>query len=269
MTDTEKPVIEETDNNLRDHANLTENLDLSKFESKLYSSKPTKEQVLFEKVLAAAIAADRRGFFVEKQTVIDQDAELDEDKVELVWSTTKFKKALESRGIKTVANPNLTLRQETFLQAYLNPLNLKPPQVLAKQMKISLAELDGWMRDKHFASAFSAKSEDNLKKYIPIADQALGQLVQSGDMKAITFLNQLTGRFDPNARANLDVPALLMHVQDIILRHVRDPITKRNIARELVALAQGHSPITAIPEPIEDAILPSETTIDITPTNEG
>jgi len=263
MTDTEKP------ENSHEHANLTDSLDLSKFESKLYTSKPTKEKLLFEKVLAAAIAADRRGFFVEKQTVIDQDGELDEDKVELVWSTTKFQKALESRGIKTVANPNLTLRQETFLQAYLNPLNLKPPQALAKQMKIGLAELDGWMRDKHFAGAFSAKSEDNLKKYLPIADQALGQLVQSGDMKAITFLNQLTGRFDPNARANLDVPSLLMHVQDIILRHVRDPITKRNIARELVALAQGHSPITAIPEPVDDAILPSETTIEIIPTNEG
>jgi hypothetical protein len=212
------------------------------------------------------VAADRRGFFVETQTVIDQDQRLDEDKVELVWSTTKFQKALESRGIKTVANPNLTLRQETFLQAYLNPLNLKPPQVLAKQMKISLSELDGWMRDKHFAGAFSAKSEDNLKKYLPIADQALGQLVQSGDMKAITFLNQLTGRFDPNARANLDVPALLMQVQDIILRHVRDPITKRNIARELVALATGNSPATVVPEPQPDDILTVETVIDITET---
>jgi hypothetical protein len=152
------------------------------------------------------------------------------------------------------------------LQAYLNPLNLKPPQVLAKQMKISLSELDGWMRDKHFAGAFSAKSEDNLKKYLPIADQALGQLVQSGDMKAITFLNQLTGRFDPNARANLDVPALLMQVQDIILRHVRDPITKRNIARELVALATGNSPATVVPEPQPDDILTVETVIDITET---
>jgi hypothetical protein len=242
------------------------NLDLSKFESRLESAKPTKEQALFEQVLAAAVAADRRGFFVETQTVIDQDERLDEDKVELVWSTTKFQKALESRGIKTVANPNLTLRQETFLQAYLNPLNLKPPQVLAKQMKISLSELDGWMRDKHFAGAFSAKSEDNLKKYLPIADQALGQLVQSGDMKAITFLNQLTGRFDPNARANLDVPALLMQVQDIILRHVRDPITKRNIARELVALATGNSPATVVPEPQPDDILTVETVIDITET---
>jgi hypothetical protein len=151
----------------------------------------------------------------------------------------------------------------------LNPLNLKTPQALAKQMKISLAELDGWMRDKHFAGAFSSKSEDNLKKYIPIADQALGQLVQAGDMKAITFLNQLTGRFDPNARANLHVPSLLMNVQDIILRHVRDPITKRNIARELVALAQGHSPLAVIPEPVEDGILPSETTIEIITTSEG
>jgi glutaredoxin-related protein len=97
----------------------------------------------------------------------------------------------------------------------------------------------------------AAKSEDNLKKFIPMADAALGQMVQQGDMKAITFLNQLTGRFDPNAKANLDVPALLMQVNDVILRYVLDPVVKRNIARELIALAQGQSPLTVIPEPIE------------------
>jgi len=159
----------------------------------------------------------------------------------------------------------LTLRQETFLQAYLNPLNLKPPQVIAKQLKISTTELDGWMREKHFANALSAKSEENLKKYIPLADQALGQFIQQGDMKAITFVNQLTGRFDPNARQNLDVPALMMQIQDIVLRNVSDPAIKRNIARELIALAQGHSPLTAIPEPSSD-IMEAETIIDVTPT---
>jgi hypothetical protein len=248
-----------------EHVLKSPDLDLSKFETKLYKSKPGKEQALFEKVLAAAIAADRRGFFVEMQTVLDQDPSLSKDEVELVFETSKFQRAMEDRGVKTTNNPNLTLRQETFLQAYLNPLNLKPPQVLAKQMKINIAELDGWMRDKHFASAFSAKAEDNLKKYLPIADQALGQMVQSGDMKAITFLNQLTGRFDPNSKNSIDVTSLLLQVQDIVLRHVRDPITKRNIGRELMALAQGNSPITVIPEPVSDDILVSETTIEVLP----
>lgn len=240
------------------------NLDLDKFETRLESSKPSKERELFEKVLAAAVAADRRGFFVEPQTVLDQDETLVKEQVELVWGSTKFQKSLEDRGIKTTKNPNLSLRQETFLQAYLNPLNLKPPQIIAKQLKISLTELDGWMREKHFADAMSAKSEENLKKYIPIADQALGQLIQQGDMKAITFVNQLTGRFDPNARQSLDVPALMMQIQDIVLRNVRDPIAKRNIARELIALAQGHSPLTAVKEPNDD-IMEAETVIEITP----
>lgn len=240
-------------------------IDLSKFETRLESERKTKEQDIYERVLAAAISADRMGFFLESKVILDQDPTLTADQVEAVWQSSKFQRSIADRGIKTTTNPNLSLRQETFLQAYLNPLNLKTPQVLAKQMKISLTEIDGWMRDKHFASAMAAKSEDNLKKYLPIADQALGQLVQGGDMKAITFLNQLTGRFDPNAKANLDVPALLMQVQDIILRHVRDPITKRNIGRELVALAQGQSPSTVIPEPQEGAILPNETVIDVTP----
>lgn len=247
---------------------MSDELDIEKFESKLSSRKATKEQELFEQVLAAAVAADRRGFFVEPQTVLDQDETLDKEQVELVWGSTKFQKSLDDRGIKTTKNPNLTLRQETFLQAYLNPLNLKPPQVVAKQLKISVTELDGWMREKHFAAAMSEKSEDNLKKYIPIADQALGQLVQQGDMKAITFINQLTGRFDPNARQSLDVPALMMQIQDIVLRNVRDPITKRNIARELVALAQGHSPLTAVKEPNDDIMDAETVTIEVIP-NEG
>jgi hypothetical protein len=213
------------------------------------SRKESKEQRLYEAVLAAAIAADRQGLFLEVQTILDQDPALTKEQVELIFPSERFQNALEKRGIKTTKNPNLTLRQETFLQAYLNPMNLLTPQVLAKRMKISLTELDGWFRQKEFAAAMSAKAEDNLRKYIPIADQALGQLVQSGDMKAITFLNQLTGRFDPNAKGNLDVPALLMQVQDIILRHVLDPAVKRNIARELIALASGQSHFSALPEP--------------------
>lgn len=239
-------------------------LDLSKFESKLESTKQTKEQVLFERVLAAAIAADRRGFFVEPQTVMDQDQALTRDEVELVWQTSKFQRSLQDRGIATTKNPNLTLRQETFLQTYLNPMNLKPPQIIAKQLKISIPELDGWMRQKHFAEAMSAKSEENLRKFLPMADQALGQLVQQGDMKAITFVNQMTGRFDPNARQSVDVVALLLAVQDIVLKHVRDPITKRNIGRELMAMAQGQHSSTVIPEPMPDAIMANETTIEIT-----
>lgn len=239
-------------------------LDLSRFESRLEGERKTAEQALFERVLAAAIAADRQGLFLEVAVVLDQDAELTRDEVELVWQSSKFQRALADRGIKTTSNPNLTLRQEQFLQAYLNPLNLLTPQVLAKRMKIGLAELDGWMRQKEFAAAFAAKSEDNLKKYLPLADQALGQLVQSGDMKAITFLNQLTGRFDPNAKANLDVPALLMQIQDIVVRHVLDPVVKRNIARELIALASGQSHLAALPEPASNSVeLDAETTIVI------
>ncbi|MFM5968906.1 MAG: hypothetical protein ACKOQ8_07725 [Micrococcales bacterium] len=212
--------------------------------------KKSKEQKLYEAVLAAAIAADRQGLFLEVQTILDQDPALRAEDVELIFPSERFQNAMEKRGIKTTKNPNLTLRQETFLQAYLNPLNLLTPQVLAKRMKISLTELDGWMRQKAFGEAMSAKAEDNLRKYIPIADQALGQLVQSGDMKAITFLNQLTGRFDPNARSgSIDIPAMLMQVQDIILRHVTDAAVKRNIARELIALASGQSHFTALPEP--------------------
>lgn len=231
-----------------------EELDTSKFELPAESPKPTKEQKLFEKVLAAAIAADRQGLFLEVQTVLDQDASLTKEAVETIWPTSKFQKSLESRGIATTKNPNLTLRQETFLQAYLNPLNLKTPQVLAKQMKISTIELDGWMRQKEFAKAMSAKAQDNLEKYIPMADQALGQLVQQGDMKAITFLNQLTGRFDPNKQNVIDIASVMMQVQDVILRHVREPEIKRNIARELIMIANGQSPMAAISEPVSDTI---------------
>lgn len=232
-----------------------ESLDLSVFESRQPSRAERKEQQLFERVLAAAVAADRQGMFLELQVIRDQDASLSKAEVEMVWGGSKFQQALADRGIRTTQNPNLTLRQETFLQAYLSPVNTKTPQVLAKQMKIGLAELDGWMRQKEFAGAMSVKAADNLKHFLPMADQALGQLVSQGDMKAITFLNQLTGRFDANAKSALDVPALLLQVQDIILRHVREPEVKRNIARELIALASGQSPLAVVAEPVYDTIV--------------
>ena len=243
-------------------------IDTSKFDLPSEKPKPTKEQKLFEKVLAASIAADRQGLFLEVQTVLDQDASLTKEQVELVWPSAKFQKAIESRGIATTKNPNLTLRQESFLQAYLNPMNLKTPQVLAKQMKISTIELDGWVRQKEFAKAMSAKAQENLERYIPMADQALGQLVQQGDMKAITFLNQLTGRFDANKAGSIDIVSVMMQVQDVILRHVREPEVKRNIARELIAIANGQSPMAAIPEPASDTIN-VEADIIVVPEEQG
>ena len=239
------------------------NYDVTKFESKLDKPRRSREQDLFERVLAAAISADRQGLFCELSVILDQDESLTKADVELVWASTKLQNALESRGIRTTKNPNLTLRQEMLLQAYLSPLNLKPIQTIAKQLKISTNELDGWLRQKEFAGAMSAKSADNLKTYIPMADKALGDLVQQGDMKAIQFLNQLTGRFDPNAKAQLDLPAILLQVQDVILRHVIDPATKRNIARELIALASGQSHFAALPEPASTSIeIETVTTID-------
>jgi hypothetical protein len=237
--------------------------DLTKFESKLDKPRRSREQDLFERVLAAAISADRQGLFCELSVILDQDESLTKADVELVWASTKLQNALESRGIRTTKNPNLTLRQEMLLQAYLSPLNLKPIQTIAKQLKISTNELDGWLRQKEFAGAMSAKSADNLKTYIPMADKALGDLVQQGDMKAIQFLNQLTGRFDPNAKAQLDLPAILLQIQDIVLRHVIDPAVKRNIARELIALASGQSHFAALPEPASASIeIETVTTID-------
>jgi hypothetical protein len=229
-------------------------VDVSKFESRLGDERRTREQGLFDAVLAAAVAADRQGLFLEVATVLDQDASLSKEDVELVWGSTKFQRSLVDRGIRTSGNPNLSLRQETFLQAYLNPLNLLTPQVLAKRMKIGLSELDGWFRQKEFASAMKVKAEENLQKFIPMADAALGQLVQQGDMRAITFVNQLTGRFDANAKQSVDVPSLLLQVQDIILRHVQDAGVKRNIARELIAMASGVSHLGVVSEPVSGKI---------------
>jgi hypothetical protein len=73
-------------------------------------------------------------------------------------------------------------------------------------------------------------------------------------MKAITFLNQLTGRFDASKQNSIDIVSVMMKVQDVILRHVRDPEVKRNIARELIAIANGQSPLAALPEPVSDTI---------------
>ena len=114
----------------------------------------------------------------------------------------------------------------------------------------------------------SAKAQENLERYIPMADQALGQLVQQGDMKAITFLNQLTGRFDANKAGSIDIVSVMMQVQDVILRHVREPEVKRNIARELIAIANGQSPMAAIPEPASDTIN-VEADIIVVPDEQG
>ena len=107
---------------------------------------------------------------------------------------------------------------------------------------VSTAKWEGWLRDPVFQSYIRTRAENLLGDNIHESHLALLDRVKSGDINAIKYFNEITGRYVPNATDKADVNAVLMMVLEVIQRHVKDPAALSNIGDELVSIGKMASP---------------------------
>ncbi len=73
------------------------------------------------------------------------------------------------------------------------------------------------------------------------AHLALVDRVRSGDVSAIKYFNELTGRYLPQRSNNVDVGLVLMRVVEILQKHISDPELQEVIGQDLMQLALAAS----------------------------
>lgn len=106
-------------------------------------------------------------------------------------------------------------------------------------LRISTQKWEGWMKDPAFQHYVKTRAENLLGSSQHEAHLALLDTVRKGDVSAIKYFNELTGRYAPARDNNIDLPALLMRVLEIIQRHVADDEALRSIANDMMTLANG------------------------------
>ncbi|HET7713253.1 MAG TPA: hypothetical protein VFK94_02120 [Patescibacteria group bacterium] len=167
------------------------------------------------------------------------------------FRSKEFREALLARGVRlrgvTIGNDPfskmnaLTEEQLTVANVLLDRDDNRSRKKKLADLGVSSAQLNAWYRDPAFQNYLRERTEGALggQGYIE-ADLALLDSLRAGDMQAVKYFNEFTGRYRPGAsNDNVDVKQLLQLFIEVVQKHVAHPDTQLAIARDLMMIANS------------------------------
>lgn len=148
----------------------------------------------------------------------------------------EVRKSFNSRGIPIIAGRDLDPQQITMINEILNLHDTRSERKKLSDANISARQWEGWKKDPRVRQYMTRRAEDILNGAIPDAHLALVERVRAGDMGALKFYYEMTGRYT-GQNAQLDPKVLVTRIFDIIAKHVTNPLTLQAIATEFQLLA--------------------------------
>ena len=102
-------------------------------------------------------------------------------------------------------------------------------------MGISAEQWNGWKQQPAVQQYMLNVSERQLSDSIPDAHMALLDRVSSGDISALKFYYEITGRYT-GQNGGMDPRMLVNRIFDVIAKHVTDPVILNSISTEFLTL---------------------------------
>lgn len=176
-------------------------------------------------------------------------------------------RGISLRGLKLEQSPvgeplwrqqMLTEEQLTVANVLLDITDTRSSKKKLQDLGISTAKYQSFLKDPTYQEYVKQRAENMLGDNQHEAHIALIDRVRSGDMSAIKYFNEITGRYVPSrGEADVNVAMILMRVIDIIQRYVKDPMIQESIAQEFLVLSE---PVRTVQAAVEAAPAPPEPT---------
>lgn len=178
-----------------------------------------------------------------------ENTRFDERFVKRCITNPNFRHALVARGISLngfslvegTSDGVLTEEQLVVANTMLDLRDNRSQTKKLRELGVSTAKWEGWLRDPAFQSYLRTRAENLLGDNLHESHLALLDRVRSGDINAIKYFNEITGRYVPNGNDKADVNSVLMMVLEVIQRRVRDPEVLSAISDDLVAIGRRTS----------------------------
>lgn len=175
-------------------------------------------------------------------------------KVSKVVATPEYKAAMLQRGINVSKSKGLLPEQSYALEIMSDPARSGTFNTKLRAAGISYTKWRSWLKDPVFRQAFDIITESMLNEHQGDVHTALVGKAISGDMRAIEYYNQITGRFDPNRIQVINQHAIIQGLIEIIIRHVTDENVLMAISNDIDRLQGKELPRLPAAIEIEDAI---------------
>lgn len=213
---------------------------------------PSREEIFFGRVVQAASDLQREGIAISPRNVWQMNPNLLEKHVAEVFATAAFAAALEERGIPLSPHPGLSPEQMACLLIYMDMTVPMTHLQKLKAAKVGEARFRGWMRQPEFARQMNQLGGDTLVDAIPVAKQRLAQLVDSGNLAAMTLMFEMTGVHD-RRKETFDINGMLMQVFSILDEEIMDVTILDKIASKIKSRLMDQAPVLKISQRDESA----------------
>jgi hypothetical protein len=158
--------------------------------------------------------------------------------------TKQFRLACKSRGI--TYNPFdpaggsdfsvLEPEQIAAISILTNFADTRPQNLKLSAIGVTPEQIQGWMVNPRFNRELASRADEQLNNIYPEAVTSLNRRVKNGNVAAIKFYFELTGRAVTPEVINLKLA--MQHLIEAVQKHVRDPDVLAAIASDFRQVQQ-------------------------------
>lgn len=179
---------------------------------------------------------------------------------------TEFVEALKERGIiferfnDDWTALSLTPIQLLVANCLLDLTDTRSQKKKLQDLDTSTATYQSWLKDPVFKDYIHRRAEQLIGENQHEVDTALLDRIRAGDLKAIAYYNEYTGRYVPVSKtqtANIDIAAIIVKVIEIIDEHVTDKNDKLRVGEELKKLISMRNMASAIVGEHDQIVIPA------------
>lgn len=197
-------------------------------------------------VINAAVAAYQTSQAIPNIRDIKRYApeDISEAMIKRVLGWEGYAPAMVSRGVPVHNFNGLTSEQLLVAQIVTNPTDRRSLREKLRSAGVTYQQYRNWMQQPRFSQYMNKISEGMLLDHVPDFNNVLVTKALNGDLKALQYINELSGRHDPDAKKAQDLMGVIEKLLDIILRNVTDQDTLSRITQEfsLAMSASGMGP---------------------------
>ena len=167
--------------------------------------------------------------------------------LERIHASKFYNNCLRNRGIvRNNRTGQFSPEQLAAITLITNFSDPRSPDAKLASIGVSPEMYNGWMQSADFKRELQRRADDVLDNVYPEAQTALAQKVRQGNVQALRFYYELTGRVQTAEVVN--VKLVMVKMIEAVQKHVRDPEILQAIAAELSGVMPGM--IEAEPPPV-------------------
>jgi len=151
-----------------------------------------------------------------------------------------FKRAMSMRGIVMSNHESgLTAEQMAAILSVTNYLDKRSQASKLKALDISNIKWQGWLKEPNFKAYLHSISSDTFNDALHTAHEGLMKKVEAGDVNAVKFYMELTGRYTENSGQIENMKVIIAKLIEVIQRRIKDPELLRAISTDFNTVLTG------------------------------